>query len=642
MISLYLSRSLRRKPLRHIALAWIMLCAFLLPLVVSTYRDSLEYGGRLQLHDISKEYAFHIVGAAPEDAELFSNIGGLTDPFYEDGTIYLSYISREFWETANDLEQLNSMSDEEMLAFLAERQRISDALDSAMAKSSRALHLEVYSSDMWREATEGSSLEAHIREMWHLNIALLLFSGGIVYSAYRNHITEFSRELETLELLGATRGQKFRLFLAELMVLFPLAAAGAVGLSWLVMGFLYRNFLGNTASSVTVWEVFHMDARNTALEILFYFLVCLAAMLVSVLRSPAKREWKIKAPRRTASLPMLWVQRTRPPFFRCVLILVPLLTVSILLFNRYLGTYAQRVYSTQNAQITVTSNWGFSQWELDAVHGLNGIQSIQEVKNNQCLMAAPEGGSLTAAVHSYRDCPTPLSAPADTEMAAALPSGGTVGDAYYLLNMQTQASALVTLTQLLPVQGDNPYTVDIYVSDALMLVLVENAPVTTLEICTTAQGAAALEAELNHILPDSTVSNSQNGVDTDIDRQIGRLLLLCWIFCILMLAAMQIIWARLCGYVRVCGPMLRIVSQVGGSRRQLEKLVPAWIGGVIAAVLSFAIAIPWAMRETAQANRPFIISIPVLVIYLAITVLVTVTFLLPVKTALKRVLKTAE
>lgn len=106
MISPYLSRSLRRKPLRHIALAWIMLCAFLLPLVVSTYRDSLEYGGRLQLHDISKEYAFHIVGAAPEDAELFSNIGGLTDPFYEDGTIYLSYISREFWETANDLEQL--------------------------------------------------------------------------------------------------------------------------------------------------------------------------------------------------------------------------------------------------------------------------------------------------------------------------------------------------------------------------------------------------------------------------------------------------------------------------------------------------------------------------------------------------------
>ena len=34
MFSFYLRRSLQRRPLRHLSLFWIMLCAFLLPLVV--------------------------------------------------------------------------------------------------------------------------------------------------------------------------------------------------------------------------------------------------------------------------------------------------------------------------------------------------------------------------------------------------------------------------------------------------------------------------------------------------------------------------------------------------------------------------------------------------------------------------------
>nr|MBQ8252460.1 hypothetical protein [Lachnospiraceae bacterium] len=81
-----------------------MLCAFLLPLVVSTYRDSMEYGARLQLNSLSKGCALHILDAAPEDLELFRNIDGLTEPFYEDGTIFLSYESEEFWKKSTDLE----------------------------------------------------------------------------------------------------------------------------------------------------------------------------------------------------------------------------------------------------------------------------------------------------------------------------------------------------------------------------------------------------------------------------------------------------------------------------------------------------------------------------------------------------------
>ena len=41
---LYLRRSFQRRPLRHFSLFWILVCAFLLPLVISVYRDSLAYG----------------------------------------------------------------------------------------------------------------------------------------------------------------------------------------------------------------------------------------------------------------------------------------------------------------------------------------------------------------------------------------------------------------------------------------------------------------------------------------------------------------------------------------------------------------------------------------------------------------------
>ena len=95
MISLYLRQSFRHKALRHFSVFWIMLCAFLLPLVVSVYRDSLDYGIRLQQYDTSKNQAIHISGAYPEDVELFRGIEGLTEPVYEDGTIYLTYQSAE-------------------------------------------------------------------------------------------------------------------------------------------------------------------------------------------------------------------------------------------------------------------------------------------------------------------------------------------------------------------------------------------------------------------------------------------------------------------------------------------------------------------------------------------------------------------
>ena len=88
--------------------------------------------------------------------------------------------------------------------------------------------------------------------------------------------------------------------------------------------------------------------------------------------------------------------------------------------------------------------------------------------------------------------------------------------------------------------------------------------------------------------------------------------------------------------------MLRTIFHVGGSRRQLAGLIPAWIGAVPAVVLPFAIAIPWAWLDASRSNRPFIISGPVLGIYLAIALLAIATFWLPVKVSLNKALNEAK
>ena len=102
---------------------------------------------------------------------------------------------------------------------------------------------------------------------------------------------------------------------------------------------------------------------------------------------------------------------------------------------------------------------------------------------------------------------------------------------------------------------------------------------------------------------------------------------------------MQIVWVRLSKYVRDCGPMLGIIRQVGASRKQLSRLIPVRYGAIPAALMPFLIAIPWAWLDASGNDRPFIVSAPVIGIYLAIAMLAIITFWLPVKVTLKKVLK---
>ena len=85
--------------------------------------------------------------------------------------------------------------------------------------------------------------------------------------------------------------------------------------------------------------------------------------------------------------------------------------------------------------------------------------------------------------------------------------------------------------------------------------------------------------------------------------------------------------------------MLGIIRQVGASRKQLSRLIPVRYGAIPAALMPFMIAIPWAWLDASGNDRPFIVSAPVIGIYLAIAMLAIITFWLPVKVTLKKVLK---
>lgn len=644
MICRYLRRSFQRRFLRHFSLFWIMLCAFLLPLVVSTYRDSLEYGARLQLNSISRGCAIHILEASPEDLDLFRNIDGLTEPFYEDGTIYLSYESEEFWKASSDLELLNSMSDEEFNDYFAEDQRIMAALHSAMDKSSRNLEIVGYAYDMWGEAIKYSpDTVAYMRKVLYLNIALVLFSGLIVYSAYGNHITGFSQETADLRALGATEGQVVQLFLAEFGVIFPLAALGAIGLSGVVMRYLYEHFLGNTADSATMWEVFYMNPRTTALEILFYFLVCLCVLAVSLMHRPRSRKYK-QSRTQSTSLPYLWVRRTKPPIVRCLLILVPLVTAFILLFNGYLNVNAQNTHSIVEGLIVVMSgDLGFSPEELRIADELAGAGRVEQIKDitESYLLIPPDGNSFMVYIHSYSDF-APQSPPLEEyEIAADLPEGETALGVYHLERSNHLGEQIeVTLTRIVETGNQDPWKVNVYIGDALMQKLMADAPVNILYVYSSAESAKALENALREHMPSAyRVNNFQNGIDVNAKRQEGRLLLMSWIFSILMLVAMQIIWVRLAAYVQSCAPMLKILFQVGGARRQLLKLIPVWLGAASAVILPYLIAIPWIKM---QENRHFIVSGPVLCIYAVIAVFTVIIFWLPVKYTLHKILENTK
>ena len=632
MLSLYLRRSFRRRPMRHFALFWVLMCSFLLPLVVSVYRDSLIYGTYMQTMDFSQGQALHISGVQPEDVEVLRGIDGLTEPYYQDRFIYLNFADEEAWE---------------YYSAPFNRSGLSDLIRSRLVKNGRSAgSVEI----MWYtyEAVHGirdsdELLLSWWRRMLILSLGLSLFSGLIIQSTYRGHIAAFSQELAELAALGATKGQIIRMFLLELAILFPPAAGCAVGVSYGVMRVLYRQFFEQSMNADVVWRVFRMDPRNTALQIGFYGLVCLGALGIALLQRSGGKP--VKAKKRAATLPRLWVQQTRPPFVRCLLILIPLVAVFVTLFNQRLRGYAYSLEAAQSVKMSVQCIVGLTQADIDLIAAQPGVRHVEPIRQfiSAYAVTAPNGNYLHGNVQRYRDIAPDQPDLEKNQFAANFPEEYPIEEDYLLYSsMNPYEQFSLTMVKRLTPAKDMPEAADIYISSALMDELEANAPIMQVNISTTQQYASTLEDTLRRSLPANyqfTNSGSDDLALAAIDE--GELWLISWIFCVLALVAMQIVWVQLSAYVRECGSMLRTVHHLGASHRQVSKLIPVWLAAVAAATVPFLIAVAYTcVRYWMWAGHlgGFLVS-PLLVgIYALIAAIAALSFLLPVKCTLRQVL----
>lgn len=632
MLSLYLRRSFRRRPMRHFALFWVLMCSFLLPLVVSVYRDSLDYGTSAFLKNFSQGQAIHISGdIQPEDTELLRDIDGMTAPQYDDGIIYLSPATEEAWALYSSSSSRNTISAEIRSRLAQAGHNVSD------------VHINFFAQEAVQGTQRDDILLSMMRKMLLLSLGLSLFAGLIIQSAYRNHIAAFSPELAELAALGATKGQIVRMFLLELTVLFPLAAGCAVGISYGVMRTLYKHFFEQTTNSSTLWQVFHMDAKSTALQISFYLLVCLGSLFFSLLRKPG---WRLpKKGKRATSLNRLWVQQTKPPFVPCLLILIPLVTAFVVLFNQRLDNYAYHLESAQEVKIVATNTLGFTQNELDFIAAQSGVQQmeIQREENNYYSMNAANGDYLTIKVYPYRDIAPDAPDLEKNQFVANLPEQYKLGGTYEMYSLtQYTGKVYLELTQRLSPAVEMPIAASVYVSNALIEELSAKAAIIKVTIHTTLPYSAALQETLQSVLPEKYMIHNTGNDDlafAAVDE--GKLWLISWIFCVLALVSMQIVWVQLSAYVRECAPMLRTVHQLGASRRQVSQLIPVRLAAIAAATVPFFIAVVYTcMRYRILVGRMggFLVSPPLVGIYALIAAVAALSFLLPVKCTLRQVL----
>lgn len=631
MLSLYLRRSFQRRPMRHFSLFWVLMCSFLLPLVVSVYRDSLIYGSYLFTMDFSQGQAFHISGVQPEDVEVLRGIDGLTEPYYEDRIIYLNFATEEAWE------RYSSPSS---------RSEINGLIRSRLAQSGRdtgGVEIMNYT----YEAVHGIEDDEYMLSMWRrmliLSLGLSLFSGLIIQSAYRNHIAAFSAELMELAALGATKGQVIRMFLAELAVLFPLAAGCAVGISYGVMRTLYRQFFEQTTNANVVWRVFYINPKNTALQIGFYLLVCLGALTVALLRKSGRKP--VKAKKRAATFPRLWVQQTRPPFVQCLFILIPLVTVFVVMFNLRLRAYSYSLEAAQSVEMSVQWINGLTQADIDFIAAQPGVRHMEPIQkfSSSYAVTAPDGRYLHGNVRRYQDIAPGQPDLEKDQFAANFPEKYPMEGTYRIYSqVRYQGQISLTMVKRLTPAVDMPQAADIYISSALMDELEATAPITRVNITTTQQYAPVLESTLRQNLPANYVFTNTGSQDLAFAAvNEGELWLISWIFCVLSLVAMQIVWVQLSAYVRECGPMLRTVYQLGASRRQVSRLIPVWWAAIAAATVPFFLAVVYTcVRYRILVGRTggFLVSLPLIGIYALIAAIAALSFLLPVKCTLRKIL----
>lgn len=346
---LYLKQSFRRRPMWHLNIYVIITCALILPLLFSIYLDSSSYGWSQQLISMAKGETFHIANADEKDAEVFRNIEGLSEPYWEDGTVYVHILDDEQWKNTETMQYFGSL--------LQKRLKTAD---------NTMLHITAYDYDTAHGISHDAQEAGGQVIIRILSVFIMFISAGIMKSAYENHLRRFQSDMAILSSCGADNRQINRLYFAEFAVLFFCAAISAVLIAAGTMKLLFHFYLEVKEGQGIAWLIFKIEPVHTILCIAVFGLI-LSGTLGHVLKEKKEK-----------SLTAIWKQRTNREYRSCIAVAVPVMTIFLFLFG-YLSLDIAMMEKPQEYELWIYKQisvyGGFTQGELDFLNRLDNVES---------------------------------------------------------------------------------------------------------------------------------------------------------------------------------------------------------------------------------------------------------------------------
>ena len=346
---LYLKQSFRRRPMWHLNIYVIITCALILPLLFSIYLDSSSYGWSQQLISMAKGETFHIANADEKDAEVFRNIEGLSEPYWEDGTVYVHILDDEQWKNTETMQYFGSL--------LQKRLKTAD---------NTMLHITAYDYDTAHGISHDAQEAGGQVIIRILSVFIMFISAGIMKSAYENHLRRFQSDMAILSSCGADNRQINRLYFAEFAVLFFCAAISAVLIAAGTMKLLFHFYLEVKEGQGIAWLIFKIEPVHTILCIAVFGLI-LSGTLGHVLKEKKEK-----------SLTAIWKQRTNREYRSCIAVAVPVMTIFLFLFG-YLSLDIAMMEKPQEYELWIYKQisvyGGFTQGKLDFLNRLDNVES---------------------------------------------------------------------------------------------------------------------------------------------------------------------------------------------------------------------------------------------------------------------------
>lgn len=659
---LYLKRSFARSPRRHAVLFAVLTCAFLLPLLISIYRDSNAWGTRQYLLARSAGETYHIGNATEADVPYFEGIRGLSAPVYRDGTIYLHILSDEDWRNSESV----TVYENEI------RKRME-------ASGNEALLPTAFSYEYAHGISTDPSHLSGQRILLLVNMLVILLSVSVLRSAYRSHLKRFSSDVGTLRACGASRRQISALFAAELAAVFLLAAACAVVISVVSLKALFTAFLEIRHDSLA-WLTFHVEPGNILLHLAVFFVtlgLSLGMTLHRYSRDPARmllndteNAPKVKRGRKpirrrftpAATLCGLWRSRTNRSFRSCLAVSVPIMAVFLILFN-ILTVALQVTGAAEEWGLRISRSAydgeGFSAEDAAYIFSLEGVKQtrpVYEPLGYVLLPESPDEAWKTPRIRPYSGLGAAEQSLSRYEIAVSRKAECSVGDVLRLCRSEAYFDAdgfaaqpvpedvtALTVAALTNAESSG-WALDIYVSDELYADIIASEPVIGIEIALTdpamnAQVETALRARFAGA--EYAVTNRQSGADFLREMSSGVYLLLGYIFAALFLFILLILYVRLCDYIEGSRPLIRSLHRLGASKWTLYRsyIRQDGISAAAAVTAPFLISLPLTALLCVWQKAPLHLDGGMLAGYAALAALLLFAYWHPVHRSLKRVLR---